>query len=258
MSTDANLDTAAEANRIIGARERGALLDPITDRIPLNMDQAYAIQARVVSSWYARDERRVGWKLGYTSAAMRRQMNVDAPNFGPLTDAMWLADGADVGSRFSQPKVEPEVLLRFAADVPDDADRAAVLAAAAGAHAALEVVDSVWRDYRFRIEDNTADGSSAAAFVVGPEIALDAIDVVPVELLLDGTAAASGVGSDASGHPADGVVWLIAQLAARGEQVRAGDVVLTGGLTAAVGLAAGSEVSARFGDTTTVTVRRRR
>jgi 2-polyprenyl-6-methoxyphenol hydroxylase-like FAD-dependent oxidoreductase len=34
--------------------------------------------------------------------------------------------------------------------------------------AALEIVDSVWRDHRFGLELNTADGSSAAAVPVEP------------------------------------------------------------------------------------------
>lgn len=210
------------------------------------MDDAYAVQALLTEERLRRGERLVGWKLGYTSQAMREQMGVAEPNLGPLTDAMLLVDGADVSGRFTQPRVEPEVALRFERDVAPGADRAAVLRAVGNAHAALEVVDSAYTDYRFRIEDNTADGSSAAGVVVGRELALDGMADVAVRLDVDGFPVGSGHGRDASGHPADGVVWLVAQLAARGERLRAGDLVITGGLTAAAPLPPGTTICAEF------------
>ncbi len=63
-------------------------------------------------------------------------------------------------------------------------------------------------------------------------------------------------GSDASGHPADGVVWLVEQLATRGEKLRAGDVVITGGLTRAAALEPGTTIEAVFDGTTKVSVTR--
>jgi len=249
------VDHLAVARRIMDARDRFGTLEPLTDRHALTLDDAYAIQSEVTAIRLARGARRIGWKLGYTSLVMREQMGVDAPNFGPLTDAMSVASGDDVAGRFTQPRVEPEVALRFARDLPVDADLDDVLGAVVSAHAALEIVDSVWRDYRFTIEDNTADGSSAAGVVIGPEIDVDRVADVDVRLLVDGVERARGVGSDASGHPALGVVWLVGELAARGEAVHAGDVVITGGLTAAVGLGTGVEVSANFDDQAVVRVR---
>lgn len=248
------VDHAAEAARIVDAHARRVTLPPITDRVALTLADAYAIQALVSADRARRGQRRIGWKLGYTSEVMRRQMNVAAPNFGPLTDAMVIADGGAVPPTMTQPRVEPEVALRFGSDVDPGADREAVLAAVAGAHAALEVVDSVWDGYRFRIEDNTADGSSAAGVVIGPSIPIDSIADVEVRLFVDGVEAGVGHGRDAGGHPADGVVWLAAQLAARGEQLRAGDVVITGGLTPAVTITRGVIVAATFDETVAVTV----
>jgi 2-keto-4-pentenoate hydratase len=241
-------DPVAEAQRILVAHDRRSTLDPISDRLALTMEDAYAIQSIVTAARLERGERVVGWKLGYTSVVMREQMGVAEANHGPLTDAMLLADGADVSGRFTQPRVEPEVALRFGRQVPAGADRAAVLDAVASAHAALEVVDSVWTNYRFRIEDNTADGSSAAGVVLGPQIRLDRIADVRVSLLVDGEVVGIGHGRDASGHPADGVVWLVEQLGASGVRLRAGDIVITGGLTSAVALTEGSEISAEFDD----------
>lgn len=244
------IDHAAEAAAIVNAHAARRTLDPISDRIAIDMADAYAIQAHVVAARFAAGERRIGWKLGYTSLAMREQMGVDQPNFGPLTDAMAITDDADVAGRFTQPRVEPEVALVFGRDVAPGADRHDVLDAVASARAALEVVDSVYTGYRFTIEDNTADGSSAAGVVLGGALPVAAIAEVAVVLTVDDTVDETvhgrGVGADASGHPADGVVWLVEQLARRGERVRAGDVVITGGLTSAAALLPGGRITARF------------
>ena len=249
------LDHQAEADRILAAHAAKETLPPISERESFGMDDAYRIQALVSVAWTSRGEQRVGWKLGYTSLAMREQMGVDEANFGPLTDAMLVDSASDVGGRFTQPRVEPEVALRFGRDVEPGASRDDVLAAVASAHAALEIVDSVWTDYRFRIEDNTADGSSAAGVVIGAEIYLDRIAAVEVILTNNGREVGRGHGRDASGHPADGVVWLVDQLARRGDGLRAGDIVITGGLTAATVLGAGVTVRGIFDGVERVSVR---
>jgi len=250
------IDPASEAARIVDAHAAGVTLAPISDKAPLALAEAYAIQALVTQARLRRGERVVGWKLGYTSLVMRRQMGVDAPNFGPLTDAMLIPDGAEALPSMTQPRVEPEIALRFATDVPAGADRFAVLAAVGAAHACLEVVDSVWAGYRFTLADNTADGSSAAGVVLGPPLPIDVIDTVDVALLVNGAVVDTGRGSDASGHPADGVVWLVEQLAVRGERLRAGDVVITGGLTRAAALDRGCTITGIFGAGNSVSVRR--
>ena len=241
-----SLDLQAEASRILDARAQRRTLSPISDRVDLDLETAYAIQSLLTRTRLDRGERQIGWKLGYTSLVMREQMGIAVPNHGPLTDAMLLADGSQVPPTLTQPRVEPEIALRFARDVAPGADRAAVLSCIGTAHASLEVVDSVWTDYRFGLADNTADGSSAAGVVLGSTLPLDCIDSVEVSLHVDGAPAGHGCGADASGHPADGVVWLVAQLAQSGARLRCGDVVITGGLTRAAALLPGSTITAHF------------
>ena len=43
-------DHAAEAARIVDAHARSVTLDPISDRGPLGLDDAYAVQAHVVAA----------------------------------------------------------------------------------------------------------------------------------------------------------------------------------------------------------------
>lgn len=240
-------DPAAQARRIAAARTAGHTLDQtLTDAGALSLDQAYAVQHQVTALRLARGERVVGWKLGYTSVAMREQMGIDTPNFGPLTDAMLLADGDRLPPGALQPRVEPEIGLRLGRDLAGPCTTADALAACVEAVACLEVVDSVWTGYRFTLEDNTADGSSAAWVVVGPALSMDDLPAVAVELSVGGTVAAAATGAAAGGHPAAGLAWLAGQLAGRERGLRAGDLVITGGLTSAYPLVPGGEVCATF------------
>ena len=252
------LDHAAAARSLRSARRAGRTLDVPLSRSPgFSLADAYRVQDQMTALRLADGERLAGWKLGYTSAVMRAQMGIEAPNFGPLTDAMLLGSPAVLPAGALQPRVEPEIGLRLGRPLPAPCSVDDVLAACEAALACLEIVDSVWSGYRFTLEDNTADGSSAAWVAVGSELPLAGLESLPVTLSVAGEAAESGTGAAASGHPAAGVAWLAEQLAARGRWLEPGDLVITGGLTRAPALESGHRISASFGDGRwTVEVRR--
>lgn len=242
------LDIDAAARTIVEARARKEPLRAFTDTVAMTMDQAYRIQAAVTQRRIEAGQQVVGWKLGYTSAAMREQMRIDEMNFGPLTDVMTMPNHSVVPDRAVQPLVEPEIALVMARGVKTPCGVTDVLSAVAEARACLEVVDPIWADRRFLIQDNTADGSSAAFFVLGEQLNADRLPELGVTLRHDGEQVASATGAAADGHPAKAVAWLAAQLADRRQRLRAGDIMLTGGLTKAIPLEPGHTVSAEFGD----------
>ena len=258
LDADGALDPAAVAAELYRTRQAGSTLDLLLSaELGLSLEDAYRVQDQMTALRLAAGERVTGWKLGYTSAVMRAQMGVASPNFGPLTDAMVLDSPAVVPVGALQPRVEPEIGLRLGRRLTAPCSVDDVLAACDVALACLEIVDSVWSGYRFTLQDNTADGSSAAWVAVGAELPLAGLESLPVTLSVDGEAVESGTGAAASGHPAAGVVWLAEQLAGRGRRLEAGDLVITGGLTSAPSLAPGHRISASFGDGRwTVEVRR--
>ena len=80
------LDYAAAARALRSARREGRTLDVLLSRSPgLSLADAYRVQDQVTALRLADGEKLAGWKLGYTSAVMRAQMGVEAPNFGPET-----------------------------------------------------------------------------------------------------------------------------------------------------------------------------
>jgi 2-keto-4-pentenoate hydratase len=221
------------------------LLDA-ADQAPLDLASAYAVQRELTALRIARGAHPIGAKLGYTSLAMREQMGVDKPNHGPLLSSMRITDG-HVSAALVQPRVEPEIALVLGPDLRPVA-----------AHAALEVVDSVWCDYRFTLELNTADGSSAAAVAIGPSLPLEELDEMPVQLKHNGVVVGHGTGADAMGHPFRALDWLQDALAAEGSELRPGDIVITGGLTAAIPIESGDVTEAIFGDGVAIRLHRPR
>jgi 2-keto-4-pentenoate hydratase len=238
------------AQRLLDAEAHRQPLDPLTDEHPgLTLADAYRIQHTVITAKLARGARVVGRKAGFTSRAMQQQMGVGEANHGALLDYMLLAEAVPT-AELIQPRVEPEIAFLLGQDLagpgvtPLDALRATRWIAPA-----LEIVDSRFHGYRFRAADNTADNSSAARVVLGAwqdTTQVPDLELERVALERNGAVVEQGVGGAALGHPALALAWIANKLAESGAQLSAGDLVISGGLTAAPAVQAGDHVTARF------------
>ena len=236
------MDISTAADRLEQARSTNAGL-PLFSREPggLSAEEAWAIAAEVDRRLVERGRHRTGYKLGWTSDAMREALGIDAPNFGSLWDDM-ATDGSLDLSRLRHPKAEPE--FAFLADRALSGSQVGAADVQRGGRwaVALEVVDPRWESYEFTWLDNTADGSSAAAYAVGTFVAAE---VAPEDLALTmawGGEQRSGDGRAAMGSPAEAVAYLVRELAERGARLEAGMVVLTGGITAPIDLQPGLQI----------------
>lgn len=249
MLTGGSAESLSE--RLLEAERARTPIPPLTDELPgLTVRDAYGIQRALVK---ARGEETVGYKLGFTSAAMREQMEIAGPNYGRLTRAMQVnPDAGPIGlSELIHPRVEPELAVLIEKDLAGPGMiPAQIYPSVRWAFGALEIVDSRYQNYRFRAEDNTADNSSAARFVLGPPICLSAtpdLRLAGALLWKDGRVVASGVGADALGDPIRAVAWLADRLGEEGRVLEGGSVVLTGGLTKAHPVGGGGTFMAEFG-----------
>ncbi len=222
---------------------------PLSDEFPhLDEADAYAIQDALVR---LKGGVRSGYKLGFTSAAMRQQMGVDSPNSGVLLDSMRLTSPVLAAGVLIQPRVEPEIAILLKHDLDGrELTPEHVARATAAVMPAIEVVDSRYADYRFKTVDNIADNSSAARYLLGAPRALadvDDLQLLGVQLSIDGVVVDQGLGAAALGSPLAAVAWLARHLAERGARLQAGQVILTGGLTRAHALSPGQTALAEFG-----------
>ena len=239
------MNTTELATRLQKAVAERTAIDSLNAEFPdLDLDAGYAVQ-RVL-----RDAAGplVGWKLGVTSRAKQAQVGVSSPVYGflPGSGALDIGEPLDT-SQLIQPRCEPEIVFVLGRDLAGPHVGAAdVIAASSGVAVGIEVLDSRYRDYKFTMADVVADNTSASRFVVGAPVPLDGIDlrVVGVVLEHNGEVVATASGAASLGHPAAAVAWMVRRMAADGEGLRAGDVVLSGGLTAAVPVVPGDVVVA--------------
>jgi 2-keto-4-pentenoate hydratase len=200
-----------------------------------DLDDGYEVQ-RLVHERTGQGRHRVGRKIGLTSPAVQQQMGVDTPDFGVLFADMAYGDSMPIPhGRLLQPRVEAEVAFVLGDDLPERAVTVAeVLRATDFVVAAVEVVDSRIANWDISIFDTVADNASSGVFVLGaaPRSLRDIDDLRDATMTLTkGTSVvSSGTGAACLGHPVNAVVWLANVLAARGEPLRAGEIVLSGSL----------------------------
>jgi hypothetical protein len=101
------------------------------------------------------------------------------------------------------------------------------------------------------LPDVVADNASSSRVVLGshlikPENLDVELDLIGATLSINGEIKALGVGAAVLGHPVRSVAMLANMLARKGEKLKAGQVILTGGITEAVLLNKGDYVLAKL------------
>jgi 2-keto-4-pentenoate hydratase len=253
------VDVDASADRLLAAYRSGKTIDPLTSsHADLTVDEAYAIQQRQAETRIAAGARIAGFKIGLTSAAMRQQFGVDQPDYGHLfADMLYAADEPIPASAFLQPRAEPEVALVLGAALQGPGLSVAdVLSATAYALPAIEIIDSRITDWRITLEDTIADNASSGGVVVGgtatPIAGLD-LSLLGCVLRRNGRIQLTGAGAAVMGSPLHAATWLANTLTARGVELAAGHLILTGSITAAIPVQAGDAVTATIDQLGSVT-----
>ena len=213
---------------------------------------AYAIQAINSAYWQRMGRKIVGRKVGLTAKTVQAQLGVNQPDFGVLFADMQIEDGGRLlASKVLQPKIEAEVALILGADIDNlKATRDDVAQAVSCAVAAIEIVDSRIAGWKITFADTVADNGSSAFFVLGREQKkLSGLDLFTCGMVLEvnGQIASVGAGAACLGHPLEAAAWLARTLAAAGEPLRTGDIVLTGALGPMVSISPGDQARAVIG-----------
>ncbi|MQA05753.1 MAG: 4-oxalocrotonate decarboxylase [Streptosporangiales bacterium] len=234
---------------------------PFTDDWPdFSMADAYRTQDLLVQHKVAAGERIVGVKLGLTSRAKQLRMGISAPLTAWLTDAMVLAEGEPLPmAELIHPRIEPEIVFVMGKRLAGPSVTAAVaLDAVASVHEGVEVIDSRFADFRFELPDVLADNASSARVYVHPRgLSPRELDLATEACVLQvgGEVADTATGAAVQGHPAEALALAANRLAERGHALEPGWLVLTGGLTDAVPVRPGEQITAEFTHLGSVAVR---
>lgn len=241
------------ARRLREARLGNYQLDALPAPLkPRTLAEGYAVQERLLELLGTPS---AGWLLGLTNTYMQRNFNVEQPYCARLlapnvhrSAAQFRADA------FLTRGLECEIAFRMARDVPPR-DRAYAVADVADAVAvmlpAVEIVNAHFKDWlNLDLPSVLADNGTDGALVCGAELsdwrALDRASL-PVRLRVNGKVVAEGCGGNALGDPLAALTWLANALSARGQGLKAGEIVNTGTCTTLISAAPGDEVHATFG-----------
>ncbi|WP_053362612.1 fumarylacetoacetate hydrolase family protein [Bacillus sp. FJAT-27251] len=218
-----------------------------------SIEDAYLAQEELVRQKLAEGHKIIGPKMGLTSEAKMKQMNVEDPIYGYVFNYMQVQDGETIlVSDYIHPKVEPEIGFVLKEDLTGpNVSAEEVLAKTDYVFPGIEIIDSRYENFDFKLADVIADNTSAAGAVLGTTISRvegKSLDTIEVSLIINGKVAAMGKGADVLGHPANSVARLANMLARKGQSLKAGQPILTGGITAAVRIQPGDHVCAKFGE----------
>jgi 2-oxo-3-hexenedioate decarboxylase len=216
----------------------------------LTVEDAYDIQDELVALKREQGHRVLAIKMGFTSRAKMKQMNVHEPIYGRIFDYMAVDGGVLHRNELIHPKVEAEIAFILGKDLEGPGITGAqALAATAYVVPALEIIDSRYENFQFTLPDVIADNTSASRLFLGSTLKRPdelELDLVGVTLSINGQLRDLGAGAAVLGHPAHSVAMLANMLYRKGRKLKAGDVILTGGITGAHQLVEGDVVSAKW------------
>ncbi|MFX3633982.1 MAG: 2-keto-4-pentenoate hydratase [Candidatus Pristimantibacillus sp.] len=248
------------ASELMKAETTKVTIAPFTETYAdLSVTDAYQIQLQVVEAKLAAGRHIIGKKVGLTSKAMQTMLNVNEPDYGHLLDDMEVANQSTMkASELIAPRIEAEIGFILDRDISGpDVTFLDVLLATKYVVPTLEIIDSRIADWKIKLIDTVADNGSSARVVIGEKkTPIANIDLRDIGMILykNGEQMATGAGAAALGHPAHAIAWLANKLSDFDITLKAGEIILPGALSGAVGVKAGDHIEARFGSLGTVSV----
>ena len=210
------------------------------DLLPESIDEAYEVQGAYQGA-LAQDFGAVaGYKIAYTTTALQQSSGISEPVAGVILAKNVRQSPAELKSAdFLQPGIECEVGVRLGRDLPASGapyDRDGVSGAVDAVMTAFEVVDNrrtQGQDTQTQLLTTIASNILNAGVVLGePVTDWRGIHLAGCRgyMKINGELVGEGMGSDVMGHPLEPLAWLANALAAHGQELKAGMVVITGSI----------------------------
>jgi 2-oxopent-4-enoate/cis-2-oxohex-4-enoate hydratase len=234
---------------------------PLTERdVSIDVDEAYRIQLRMIRRRLDKGETVIGKKIGVTSEAVQRMLQVYQPDFGQLLSGMVYSEGQPIPvNTLIAPRAEAEVAFILKRDLEGPGVSAAdVLRATDYVLPCFEIVDSRIQDWRIKIQDTIADNASCGVFVLGGTArSLRGLDLSVAGMVVEknGDIVSTSAGAAVQGSPVNAVAWLANTLGRLGIPLQAGEVILSGSQSPLIPVVAGDSFTCSVGGLGTCTIR---
>jgi 2-oxo-3-hexenedioate decarboxylase len=225
-----------------------------------DLESAYAVARIHHQRRLAQGATMVGRKIGFTNSAMWARFGVDQPLWAPLyQETIAYIDPAETDCSlggFTEPKIEPELVLHFYRTPPVTDDPAAILDCVDWVAHAFEIVQSHYPNWSFSAADVVADDVLHGTLLIGPpcNIAdlgpglIERLKTFSVALYAQGDLRETGEGRNVLGCPATAVAYLQQVLDQQPESstLQAGELVTTGTITTALPIKVGETWETRI------------
>ncbi len=210
------------------------------DLLPESIAEAYEVQAAYQGALTAEYGPVAGYKIAYTTTALQESSGISEPVAGMILANNVRHSPAVLNSAdFLQPGIECEVGARLGRDLPASGapyDRDGVSGAVDAVMTAFEVIDNrrtQGQDTQTQLLTTISSNILNAGVVLGEPVT----DWRGIHLAgcrgymeINGELVGEGMGSDVMGHPLEPLAWLANALAAHGQELKAGMVVITGSI----------------------------
>jgi 2-keto-4-pentenoate hydratase len=179
----------------------------------------------------AAGDKPLGWKVGFGAPAMLKQFDIAGPLIGFLTQRGRVQSGDSVSLKgWAKPVAEPEIAVHIGRDVPAGVDRTAAAAAISGISPAIELVDvhTPPQEVEFILGENIYQRHVVLGGA-GPARAGANSDGLTCRIMRHGKESARTTDPQANTGQWVEIVRHVADvLAAFGETLRAGEIIITG------------------------------
>jgi 2-keto-4-pentenoate hydratase len=179
----------------------------------------------------AAGDKPLGWKVGFGAPALLKQLDIAGPLIGFLTQNARVQSGGTASlAGWAKPVAEPEIAVHIGRDVPRGGDHAAATAAIAGISPAIELVDlhTPPMNPENILGENIYQRHVVLSGTEPARIGAGA-DGLTCRILRHGTESARTTDPQANtGQWVDIVRHVADVLAAFGETLRAGEIIITG------------------------------
>jgi len=239
----------AAVEHLINARSSHRLVAPLSETYgEFSLAHAYDIQDALASEFARRGERAIGWKLAATAPSGQAIMGVKEPAFGFLPSNQY-SSGAEVSAGdFADLRVEAEVAFKMRTELAGPGVTAAgALSAVEDVLPAFELLDFIYSGTP-RAGDYIANSIHGQAVVLGPPIALQGLDLASegVDVEHNGEIVGTYTTAEVMGNPLNALAWLANQLTSRGQSLKRGVIVISGGISKLLRPKVGDSILARF------------
>ncbi|MBH10545.1 MAG: 2-keto-4-pentenoate hydratase [Candidatus Marinimicrobia bacterium] len=240
------------ANLLWQAENIKQAIDPITKSYPqLEIEDAYEIQLINIKRKLSSGRKIQGHKVGLSSKAMQKMMNVSEPDYGHLLDNFFYKNDSVINLEdYFIPRVEVEIAFILGKALPAPGCTVKdVIEATEYVQPAIELIDSRIKNWNIKLIDTIADNASSAGVILGGEKTNPksrSIRLIGANLEINGNIVDTGAMGGVLNNPALAVAWLANKVYQYGVSLEKGHVILPGSCTKAFDVNTGDHIIAHY------------